>query len=287
VPYIPSDSQLPSAAPKLSPGEAFTKLVEIMARLRAPGGCPWDREQNFDTIKPYLLEETYEVMDAIDARDFEGLAEELGDLLLQPVFFAQMAAEEGRFDIADSLEAINTKLIRRHPHVFAAGDAKTSDDVKRRWDEIKAEEKPQRPKGLLTDVPRSVPALVEASQISSRAAGAGFDWPDIDQVFDKLREELAELDAARAIAPDKAAGAKEIEGEIGDILFVIVNLARFLKVDPEQALRATNAKFRSRFAHVENGLAGAGKTLKQSTLEEMERLWQDAKRLSQEAAKRK
>src|ERR1700733_10088619 len=151
-------------------GPAFARLVKIMARLRAPGGCPWDREQNFDTIKPYLLEETYEVMDAIDARDFEGLAEELGDLLLQPVFFAQMAAEEGRFDIADSLAAINNKLIRRHPHVFGAGDAKTSDDVKRRWDEIKSEEKPLRPKGLLANVPRSLPALVEAQQISSRAA---------------------------------------------------------------------------------------------------------------------
>ena len=243
-----------------------------MARLRAPGGCPWDREQNFDTIKPYLLEEAYEVMDAIDARDFKGLAEELGDLLLQPVFFAQMASEEGRFDIADSLTAINEKLIRRHPHVFAAGDAKTADDVKKRWDEIKAEEKPERPKGLLANVPRSLPALVEASQIASRAAGAGFDWPDIDQVFDKLREELAELDAARA-----RASLKEIEGEIGDILFVVVNLARFLKVDPEQALRATNAKFRTRFAHVEQGLQQAGKTLQQASLDEMEQLWQEAK----------
>lgn len=261
-----------STPSKLSPGEAFAKLVEIMARLRAPGGCPWDREQSFDTIKPYLLEETYEVMDAIDARDFKGLEEELGDLLLQPVFFAQMASEEGRFDIADSLQAINSKLIRRHPHVFAAGDAKTSDDVKRRWDEIKAEEKPERPKGLLTNVPRSLPALVEAQQIASRAAGAGFDWAHIDQVFDKLREELAELDAARATAQQK-----EIEGEIGDILFVIVNLARFLKVDPEQALRATNAKFRNRFAHVESGLTQAGKTLQQSTIDEMEQLWQEAK----------
>src|ERR1700729_788279 len=132
-------------------GQRFERLVGIMARLRAPGGCPWDREQNFDTIKPYLLEETYEVMDAIDARDFEGLEEELGDLLLQAVFFAQMASEEGRFDISGSLEAINSKLIRRHPHVFAEGDAKTSDDVKRRWDEIKAEEKPERPKGLLAN----------------------------------------------------------------------------------------------------------------------------------------
>jgi tetrapyrrole methylase family protein / MazG family protein len=190
-----------------------------------------------------------------------------------------MAAEEGRFDIADALEAINSKLIRRHPHVFAAGDAKTADDVKRRWDEIKAEEKPERPKGLLANVPRSVPALVEARQISARAADAGFDWPGIEQVFDKLREELAELDAARA-----ATGHKEVEGEIGDILFVIVNLARFLKVDPEQALRRTNSKFRSRFAHVEAGLESAGKTLQESTLEEMEQLWQEAKRLSPERA---
>ncbi len=271
--------------PKPSPGEAFAKLVEIMARLRAPGGCPWDREQNFDTIKPYLIEEAYEVMDAIDARDFEGLAEELGDLLLQPVFFAQMAAEEGRFDIADSLDAINSMLIRRLPHVFATGDAKTADDVKRRWDEIKAEEnqkkaKPERPKGLLANVPRSLPALVEARQISSRAADAGFDWPDIDQVFEKLREELAELNEARASTEGRRPDAKHIESEIGDILFVIVNLARFLKVDPEQALRSTNAKFRTRFAHVEAGLEAAGKSLKNATLEEMEELWQDAKRLS-------
>ena len=160
-----------------------------MAQLRAPGGCPWDREQNFDTIKPYLLEETYEVMDAIDARDWDGLAEELGDLLLQPVFFAQMASEEGRFDIADSLHAINSKLVRRHPHVFADGDAKTADDVKRRWDEIKAEEKAAPERACWTGVPRSVPALVEAQQIASRAAGAGFDWENVDQVFDKLDEE--------------------------------------------------------------------------------------------------
>src|ERR1700683_1756596 len=181
---MPSDNQ-----EKLSAGPAFARLVEIMAKLRAPGGCPWDREQNFDTIKPYLLEETYEVMEAIDARDFEGLAEELGDLLLQPVFFAQMAAEAGRFDIADSLHAINSKLVRRHPHVFSDGDARTADDVKRKWDEIKAEEKP-RPKGLLEGISRSVPALVEAQQIASRAAGVGFDWENVEPVFDKLDEEV-------------------------------------------------------------------------------------------------
>jgi MazG family protein len=251
---------------KSDPGEAFTRLVEIMARLRAPDGCPWDREQNFDTIKPYLLEETYEVMDAIDTRDWNGLAEELGDLLLQSVFFAQMAAEEGRFDIRDSLEAINRKLVRRHPHVFGDGSANTADDVKRKWDEIKKTEKP-RPQGLLTGVPRTLPALVEAQQISSRAATAGFDWESIDQVFDKLKEEVAELNAA--------ASQDEKEDELGDLLFVIVNIARFLKVDPEQALRRTNAKFRRRFSHVEQGL---GKPLEEATIAEMEALWQAAKK---------
>lgn len=257
-----------NSEPKLPAGPAFARLVEIMQRLRAPGGCPWDREQSFDTIKPYLLEEAYEVMDAIDAKDWDGLAEELGDLLLQPVFFAQMAAEENKFDIADSLNAINSKLIRRHPHVFGAGEAKTAEDVKRRWDEIKAEEKP-RPKGLLTSISRSTPALVEAQQIASKAAGAGFDWDHIGQVYDKLDEEVRELREAKR---------DEAEGELGDILFVIVNLARFLKIDPEQALRKTNAKFRRRFGHVEDGLAAQGKTPQQATIEEMENLWQDAKK---------
>ena len=252
--------------PTSEPGEGFARLVEIMARLRAPGGCPWDREQNFDTIKPYLLEETYEVMDAVDTRDWNGLAEELGDLLLQSVFFAQMASEEGRFDIRDSLDAINSKLIRRHPHVFGDGSANTADDVKRKWDEIKKTEKP-RPQGLLAGVPRTLPALVEAQQISSRAATAGFDWENVDQVFDKLKEELAELNAA--------ASQDEKEDELGDLLFVIVNIARFLKVDPEQALRRTNAKFRRRFSHVEQGL---GKPLEEATIAEMEALWQAAKK---------
>jgi tetrapyrrole methylase family protein/MazG family protein len=260
--------------PKLSPGEGFTRLVEIMARLRAPGGCPWDREQSFDTIKPYLLEETYEVLDAIDARDWHGLAEELGDLMLQSVFFAQMAAEENRFTIADSLEAINSKLVRRHPHVFADGDAKTSDDVLKRWDEIKETEK-ARPKGLLTGIPRSLPALVEAEKISKKAAGSGFDWDSITQVLDKMREELGELEQARASGTQEA-----IEDELGDLLFVIVNIARFLRVDPEQALRKTNAKFRARFEHVERGVEAQGKTLKEAGIEEMERLWQEAKRKS-------
>ena len=265
-----------SSETKQAAGPAFARLVEIMARLRAPGGCPWDREQNFDTIKPYLLEETYEVLDAIDARDWQGLADELGDLLLQSVFFAQMASEEGRFDISDSLLAINSKLVRRHPHVFADGDAKTADDVLKRWDEIKADEKVKKggpaAKGLLGGVPRSLPALVEAQKIAAKAAGAGFDWENVEQVFAKLREELAEIDTARANGKPA-----EIEDEIGDLLFVVVNIARFLKVDPEQALRKTNSKFRRRFSHVEDGLAAHGKTPQQASIDEMEALWQAAK----------
>jgi MazG family protein len=256
-------------------GERFERLVGILARLRAPGGCPWDREQNFDTIKPYLLEETYEVFDAIDQRDWQGLAEELGDLMLQAVFFAQMASEEGKFGIDDSLDAISEKLIRRHPHVFGDGTAKTSDDVKRRWDEIKADEKKDKGQpqlGRLDSVPRKLPALVEAQQISSKAASVGFDWENPGQVLGKLDEELRELAQAR-----EDGTPAELEGEIGDLLFVLVNLARFFKVDPEQALRRTNAKFRKRFAFVESRAMLPG-----ATIGEMEALWQEAKALERE-----
>jgi MazG family protein len=258
-----------AADPKTT-GERFERLVGIMARLRAPGGCPWDREQSFDTIKPYLLEETYEVLDAIDRRDWPGLADELGDLLLQPVFFAQMASEENKFRIDDSLDAIAEKLVRRHPHVFGDGEAKTADEVKRRWDEIKTGEKKDRgeaPRGILESVPRNMPALVEAQQIALKAAGVGFDWENAGQVLEKLDEELNELQRAR-----DGGSQTELENEVGDLLFVLVNLARFMKVDPEQALRKTNAKFRKRFAHVEShaNLPGA-------SIAEMEALWQEAK----------
>jgi MazG family protein len=252
-------------------GERFERLVGIMARLRAPGGCPWDREQNFDTIKPYLLEETYEVFDAIDQRDWQGLAEELGDLMLQAVFFAQMASEEDKFRIDDSLDAISEKLIRRHPHVFSDGTAKTSQDVLRRWDEIKADEKKAKgnlPQGRLDSVSRKLPALVEAQQISSKAAAAGFDWDNPEQVLEKLDEELRELAEAR-----QTGTPAEQESEIGDLFFVLVNLARKLHVDPEQALRKTNAKFRKRFAHVES----RGGFSPGSTIQQMEALWQEAK----------
>jgi MazG family protein len=254
----------------LTPGEQFERLIGIMARLRAPGGCPWDREQTFDTIKPYLLQESYEVMDAIDRRDWPELSGELGDLMLQAVFFSQMAAEEGHFTIEDALRSINEKLIRRHPHVFGEENAATAGEVLKRWDEIKAaEKKDQKPQGLLDAVPRALPALVEAEQISTRAANKGFDWRNVDEVLAKLDEERAELAAAGTQA--------ELEDELGDMLFTIVNLARFHKIDSEQALRRTNAKFRQRFAHVEQGVETSGKTWKETKVEEMEAFWQAAK----------
>jgi len=249
-----------------------------MARLRAPGGCPWDREQTFDTIKPYLLEETYEVLDAIDARNWSELTGELGDLVLQAVFFSEIAEEQNLFSIADALDAINEKLVRRHPHVFGDETARTAGDVKRIWGEVKAAEKSakkqkgERDAGLLESVPRALPALVEAQQLTSRAAHVGFDWANADQVLEKLHEELDEF--ARARRGDAQA---ELEGELGDLLFVLVNLARFVKVDPEQALRKTNAKFRERFGYIERKLGEQGKTPEAATLAEMDALWEESK----------
>lgn len=264
-----------SASPDNTPGHQFNRLVEIMARLRGPEGCPWDLKQNFDSIKPYTLEETYEVLDAIDRHDWRGLAEELGDFMLQAVFYAQMASEQNLFRIDDALTAINEKLIRRHPHIFGTGTADTPEAVKRRWDEIKQEEKAGRGEGhrhLLEGVPRSMPALVEAQQMVSKAAQVGFDWENVEQVFDKMREELSELARAR-----ESGIAEHVEDELGDVLFVLVNVARFLKVDPEQALRKTNAKFRRRFGYIEERLRERGKSLADSDITEMEDLWQQAK----------
>ena len=256
-------------------GEKFTELVRVMARLRAPGGCPWDRKQTFETIKSYLLEETYEVMDAIDLRDWQGLSDELGDLLLQPVFLAEMAREQGLFTIADSLDAINQKLIRRHPHVFGEAHAETAEDVKQHWDEIKRQERRAQATeklSVLEDVPRSLPALVEAEKISKKAADTGFEWPDISGVVEKLQEEAAELANAKTTG-----NLEHIRDEIGDLLFTLVNLARFLKVDPEQALRTTNARFRQRFAFLEKEISAEGGTLTDTPLARMEELWQRAK----------
>ncbi|HLH05074.1 MAG TPA: nucleoside triphosphate pyrophosphohydrolase [Bryobacteraceae bacterium] len=255
-------------------GEKFEELVEIMARLRAPGGCPWDRKQTFDTIKTYLLEEAYEVMDAIDARDWPQLAEELGDLLLQPVFFAEMAREEGLFSIGDSLTAITEKLIRRHPHVFGDAQAKTAEEVLTRWDEIKRQEKNggAKAESILDGVPRALPALMEANKIGHKVAKVGFEWPNVEGVFDKLREETEELREACARGDQE-----HIEHEIGDLLFNVVNLARHLKVDPEQALRKMNGRFRARFGYIERKIAAGGGKVEESSLEQMEELWQEAK----------
>ncbi len=257
-------------------GAKFEQLVAILARLRAPGGCPWDREQTFDSIKPFLLEETYEVMDAIDRKDFAELSSELGDLLLQAVFFSQMAEEQNLFSIGDAIDAISRKLIRRHPHVFADETALTEADVRQRWSEIKAAEraeKSEKPAGLLDGVPRALPALVEAQQITSRAAQIGFDWNNAGEVLAKLDEERAEFAAAQG-----GGAAEEIEDELGDMLFVLVNLARFVKVDPEQALRRTNAKFRKRFGFIESKLTAQGRALRDTPVREMETLWQESKR---------
>lgn len=262
--------------PSQTPGQKFEQLLALMARLRAPGGCPWDREQTFDSIKAYTLEETYEVLDAIERRDWAGLCEELGDFLLQAVFYAEMAAEQQHFSIADSLDAINEKLVRRHPHVFGTGEANTADEVKQRWDEIKAREKQSSPanaRPLLQGVPRNLPALMEAQQLTSKAAKVGFDWERPEQIVEKLHEELGELEQARGTGD-----RDRLEDELGDLFFVLVNLSRQLKVDPEQALRRTNGKFRQRFGYLEAKLREQGKALEEAGLNEMEALWQQAKR---------
>jgi MazG family protein len=285
--------------PQLSPPPSrFPKLVELMARLRSPGGCPWDREQTYDTIKPFLLEETYEVVDAIGRRDWDELAGELGDLLLQVVFFAQMASEDGHFTIEDVVERIHTKMVRRHPHVFGDAQADTAADVLRNWEKLKTEEKKQQlaergeeykpPESLLDGVSSSIPSVMEAHQLSSRAAHVGFDWKRLEDLFDKLREEMGEL-AAIAEQNSDSNSAKQaeriaaVEDEVGDLLFTAVNIARFLTVDPESALRKTNQKFRRRFQWLERELKKAGKSPRDSSLEEMDALWTRAKAESEPA----
>lgn len=253
-------------------------LLDIMARLRDPqDGCPWDVEQNFASIAPYTIEEAYEVADAIERGDMDDLKDELGDLLLQVVFHAQMAKEERLFDFSDVVRAICEKMIRRHPHVFGDEEQRSAGSVKGRWEKIKAEEKAAKgakQASILDDVPLSLPALVRAIKLQNRAARVGFDWPDTSQVIDKLNEEMLELSAELA----KGGDADRLEDEMGDLLFVYANLARHLNVDPEAALRRANAKFRRRFGRIEEKLAAAGKRPEDSTLEEMDAFWNEAKR---------
>ena len=273
----------PSKSPPLAPpndasegedGHPIFRLVEIMAKLRDPdGGCPWDLEQTFATIAPYTVEEAYEVADAIERNDLPELRDELGDLLLQVVFHSRMAEEQGAFDLKDVAAAISDKMIRRHPHVF--GDHAYADLSAQvaGWEELKAQERKAKAKtGVLDDVPAGLPALTRAVKLTKRAARVGFDWPSAREVLEKLREETAEIEVE--IEAGDMAKARE---ELGDILFVCANLARKLDVDPEDALRATNAKFARRFAFVEAGLAERGKTPDQSDLAEMDALWNDAK----------
>ena len=259
-------------------GDAFARFVQLVARLRAPGGCPWDREQTHESLKPMTLEEAYEVVEAIDRRDDQELAGELGDLLLQVVFHAQLATEGGRFTIADVIERVFEKMVHRHPHVFADHPAATPGEVLRNWEAIKEEERARKGKAsdasMLDSVSRSLPATMEAFQMTTKVSRVGFDWPDVTSVLAKLEEEVGELKEAIAAG----AGPAAVGEEIGDLLFVIVNLSRHLGADPESALKAGNRKFRRRFRFVEERLRARGKRPADSSLEEMDGLWDEAKR---------
>jgi ATP diphosphatase len=261
----------------VKPSRDISRLLEIMAALRTPGtGCPWDLEQNFGTIAPYTLEEAYEVADAIARDDLLGLKDELGDLLLQVVFHARMAQEQGVFDFSDVVETLTAKLIRRHPHVFADADGKTATAVKGLWERIKAEEKAGRGEktasGALAGVPIGLPALTRALKLQEKAGRVGFDWNDPRAVLAKIREEIAEIEEELDLGT-----AARTAAEVGDLLFAVVNLARHLNADPEGVLRDTNLKFERRFASIERALAARGKTPKDASLPEMDALWNEAK----------
>jgi nucleoside triphosphate diphosphatase len=277
---VPSKSTLEDAPSAAGP---LAEAIAIMARLRGPDGCPWDREQTFDSIKRHTLEETYEVFDAIERRAWPDLKDELGDLLLQVLFYAQMAAEAGHFTIQDVASNLNAKLIRRHPHIFGDAVATDANAVLRNWEQIKQSEKKvstTAQPSMLDDIPRTMPAALEAAKLGSRAAKVGFDWPDADGLFDKLQEEIGELRAELKPSSDSQSNAA-VEAEFGDLLFTAVNLARHLKVDPESALRATNAKFRRRFAAMESA-AGGRDALAASTPSELDLLWNQAKNAASE-----
>ena len=272
---MPALPQLPEMT---ETGARVAEAAALMAHLRGPDGCPWDRKQTFDSIKRNTLEETYEVFDAIERRAWPDLRDELGDMLLQVLFYAQMASEAGHFALADVASGLSSKLIRRHPHIFADATAETPGAVQKTWDAVKREEKRlagTTAKGLLDDVSRAMPAMIEASKLGSRAARVGFDWPDPQGLIDKVREETAELQAELPIATSPAS-TDALEDELGDLLFTTVNLARHLHLDPETALRRANAKFRRRF-HAMEQAAGGREALESRTPAELESLWADAK----------
>ncbi|MBW3540015.1 MAG: nucleoside triphosphate pyrophosphohydrolase [Planctomycetes bacterium] len=292
----------PSAPPGTPPDPArmpqvFQRFCEVVAKLRSPEGCPWDRQQTLETIKPYTLEECYELLEAIDAGDDQAICEELGDLLLQVVLDAQIAADEGRFDLIEVVEGITQKMIERHPHVFASATVDSVSDVRSHWESAKAREKQRE--SIFDGLPKALPQLSRSARIQKRAAAVGYDFPQRAMLFDKLREELDELarelfedgnvphvaatvDAARS--PDEPVEDRErlarIEGEIGDVLFVIANIARRWGVNPEEALRRSNRKFEERFRYVERRLASEGRTVREASLREMEDLYQEGKRLA-------
>jgi nucleoside triphosphate diphosphatase len=270
----------------MKPSRDIDRLIEIMAALRTPvTGCPWDLEQDFRSIAPYTLEEAFEVIDAIERGDLNDLREELGDLLLQVVFHARMAEERQAFSFGDVVEAITTKMIRRHPHVFGDEEAREAGMAKGAWNRIKEEEKAERARrraelgldsgeraGFLDDVPPALPALMRALKLQQKAAKVGFDWAEAEPILDKIAEETAELRDAL-----KSGNKAEISEEYGDLLFALVNLGRHLDIEPESALRATNEKFRSRFHFIETSLKKQDRSLDEATLDEMEALWQEAK----------
>ncbi len=256
--------------PALASDASFEAFQEVVARLRAPDGCPWDRKQTHKSLRKYLLEETYEVLETIDEENWDGLAEELGDVLLQILLHAQIASEEGEFTMTEVLQHIHRKMVRRHPHVFGDARVETAEDVVRNWAAIKAQEKGhQPPESVLDGITKGLPALLEAQEVQKKVVKVGFDWPDIQGVWDKLAEELEEVRQAQT--------SEEQASEIGDVLFVLVNLARWMGVDAEQALREANARFRKRFAVIERAARTQGKPVEALTLDEMEAAWQQAK----------
>ena len=271
----PSPADRTARNPELP--QSFLRAVGIMHRLRAPGGCPWDREQTFQSLRRFSLEEAYEVVDAVEREDWPALKDELGDLLLQVLFYAEMAQDAGLFELRDVIDTLNEKLVRRHPHVFAQERAENAEQVVANWESIKRKERAAKNQGapapLLDAVPRAMPALMEAGKLGSKAASVGFDWPEAAPVVDKLREEVAELEQAMAL-PDADARSHAVEEELGDLLFTAASLARHSKLQPELVLRAANQKFRRRFSALE---AMAPAPLESLSAEELDRLWTHVK----------